>query len=215
MSIGNRIKEERNKKKLSTNDLSKLTKIPQSTISKLENGKRKADIETLEKIAEALNVSVHKLTGESASAIIEARLKEKGMTLEDIAVKTNNAPSLYWLQNLDNYIPGEWVSKDREDIGYLWITNVAKVLDLPSSVLRAALARQEIPTYDGPTETVEEAFGNVDFNEYLPPTNAELQELLETFHKRPEMKTLFSVTKNATKEDIEKAVKIIEALKNE
>ena len=42
----------------------------------------------------------------------------------------------------------------------------------------------------------------------------EVTELLETLHKRPEMKMLFSITKNATKEDIEKAVKIIEALKD-
>jgi len=45
-------------------------------------------------------------------------------------------------------------------------------------------------------------------------TDDEIDEILESLHKRPEMKTLFSVTKNATKEDIEKAVKIIEALKD-
>ena len=37
--------------------------------------------------------------------------------------------------------------------------------------------------------------------------------ILELLHKRPEMKILFSTTKNASKEDIEQAVKIIEALK--
>lgn len=40
----------------------------------------------------------------------------------------------------------------------------------------------------------------------------ELQNYLEELRTRPEMKMLFSVTKNATKEDVEKAVKIIEAL---
>ena len=43
----------------------------------------------------------------------------------------------------------------------------------------------------------------------------EITELLETLHKRPEMKALFSVSKHASKEDIERAIKIIEALKNE
>lgn len=42
----------------------------------------------------------------------------------------------------------------------------------------------------------------------------EINEYLEELHKRPEMKTLFSVAKKATKEDIEKAVKIIEMFKD-
>jgi len=40
-------------------------------------------------------------------------------------------------------------------------------------------------------------------------------ELLEELKTRPEMKTLFSVSKKATREDILKAVKIIEALKGD
>lgn len=41
----------------------------------------------------------------------------------------------------------------------------------------------------------------------------ELTEYLEELKTRPEMKMLFSVAKGATKEDIEKAVAIIEALR--
>ena len=40
-----------------------------------------------------------------------------------------------------------------------------------------------------------------------------LTEYLETLRDRPEMRMLFSVTKNATREDVEAAVKIIEALR--
>ena len=40
----------------------------------------------------------------------------------------------------------------------------------------------------------------------------ELQNYLEELRKRPEMKMLFSLTKNASKEDVEKAVKIIETM---
>ena len=43
----------------------------------------------------------------------------------------------------------------------------------------------------------------------------ETLELLDSLRNRPEMKMMFSVSKNATKEDIIKAVKIIEALKDE
>lgn len=43
----------------------------------------------------------------------------------------------------------------------------------------------------------------------------DLDEILEALHKRPEMKTLFSISKKATREDIETAMKIIEALKED
>lgn len=42
--------------------------------------------------------------------------------------------------------------------------------------------------------------------------DAEFEEYLETLRSRPEMRMLFSLAKGATKEDVEKAVAIIEAL---
>ena len=41
----------------------------------------------------------------------------------------------------------------------------------------------------------------------------ELTEYLESLRDRPELRMLFSVTKNATKDDVETAVRIIEALR--
>lgn len=144
MEAKDRIRKFREGRGLSTNDLSKLTGISQSTISKIENGKRKIDLEALEKIADALKVSIERLTGEAVSSIIEDRLEELGMALEEVAEKTG--VSLHWLQNLDSFTP--WGAED--EIGYEWITRVAKVIGLPGSQLRAALARQEPPVYDGP-----------------------------------------------------------------
>lgn len=43
----------------------------------------------------------------------------------------------------------------------------------------------------------------------------ELQEYLEELKNRSELRMLFSLTKSATKEDVEKAVRIIEALKKD
>ena len=43
--------------------------------------------------------------------------------------------------------------------------------------------------------------------------DAELTEYLEALRDRAELRMLFSVTKNATREDVEAAVKIIEALR--
>lgn len=42
--------------------------------------------------------------------------------------------------------------------------------------------------------------------------NDELEEYLQYLRTRPEMKMLFNITKNASKKDVEKAVKIIEAM---
>ena len=42
----------------------------------------------------------------------------------------------------------------------------------------------------------------------------ELNEYLEVLKTRPEMRMLFQLSKDATKEDVEAAVRIIEALRN-
>ena len=55
---------------------------------------------------------------------------------------------------------------------------------------------------------------NKDTNNKLTE-DEELQEYLEELKNRSEMRMLFSLAKGATKEDVEKAVKIIEALKED
>lgn len=54
------------------------------------------------------------------------------------------------------------------------------------------------------------------FDEHDEPLfiDDETREIVDTLRTRPEMKVLFSASKKATKEDILKAVKIIEALKD-
>ena len=51
-------------------------------------------------------------------------------------------------------------------------------------------------------------------DEPLVNGDPELTEYLESLRDRPELRMLFSVTKNAAKEDVEAAVKIIEALRS-
>ena len=55
------------------------------------------------------------------------------------------------------------------------------------------------------SELIEENNGAAD--------NGDVSDLLEALRTRPEMRMLFSVSKDATKEDIEKAVAIIDALR--
>ena len=49
----------------------------------------------------------------------------------------------------------------------------------------------------------------------LVNNDEELTEMLEDIRDNPDLRMLFSVTKGATKEDIQKAVKIIQMLKGE
>lgn len=53
-----------------------------------------------------------------------------------------------------------------------------------------------------------------DFNTKITD-DAQLQDYLDELKNREEMRMLFSLAKNATKEDIEQAVKIIEALRKD
>ena len=58
-------------------------------------------------------------------------------------------------------------------------------------------------------------FFKADMNTLVSPPSdetAELNELLETLRGREDMRMLFKLAKNATPEDVRKAVKIIEAL---
>ena len=62
--------------------------------------------------------------------------------------------------------------------------------------------------------TTDYLLGNDDTpqNNVTDSDEVELAEYLETLRTRPETRMLFSLTKGATKEDVEKAVAIIEAL---
>lgn len=55
----------------------------------------------------------------------------------------------------------------------------------------------------------------IDENDNVIVLDDEALELIDSLRKNPEMRMLFSVSKKATKEDIIKAVKIIEALRYE
>lgn len=91
---------------------------------------------------------------------------------------------------------------------------------------KLGLAKSTISMYENGTrepaletlEAIADIF-NVDMNTLTDSKtslelNNELQEYLEELKNRPEMRMLFSLAKGATKEDVEKAVKIIEALQN-
>ena len=59
--------------------------------------------------------------------------------------------------------------------------------------------------------SVDYILGRTEDPNYIDPDD-ELNEYLEYLRTRPELKMLFSLTKDATKADVEKAVKIIETM---
>lgn len=67
--------------------------------------------------------------------------------------------------------------------------------------------------------TVDYLLGNdnikvYDDNDNIVVIDDETRDIIDSLRTRPEMKVLFSVSKKATKEDIEKTVAIIEALRD-
>ena len=92
---------------------------------------------------------------------------------------------------------------------------------------RLGLAKSTISMYENgqrepsleTLEAIADTF-NVDMNTLTDSKKSvelsdELQQYLEELKNRSEMRILFSVAKNATKEDVIQAVKIIEALKKD
>ncbi len=149
MYIREKIRKLLNFKKWSVYKLSKESGLAQSTLSDILTGKNKnPNLETLTKIADALDVSIDRLTGESISCLIEDRLEELDMKLEELAKQAG--VTLSYINQLENRIPTQ--------NDYDLIIRIAKVLKVHPGPLRAALARQEPPTYDGSIQSVEEDF---------------------------------------------------------
>lgn len=159
MELKDIIKIRRDALGLTLQEIADYVGVSKPTIQRYESG----EIVNLKqgmiyKLSQVLKISPAKLMGwenpeEAVSSLIKDRLEEIGMSLEDAA--KNSGVSLHWLQNIDIFTPGDCGD---DEIGYYWITQVAEVIGLPSGLLRAALARQEIPLYESPYEnTLEDA----------------------------------------------------------
>lgn len=170
MELSERIFNLMEQRKLSRYKLAKLTKVPYTTLIKILDGTTKnPQIETLSEVADYFGVSVDYLFGKSAGALIEERLKQAGMTIEELAEQTK-VPIRY-LRNIDGVQP---IEPD-----YKIATQIAKVLGVEPKELLAALARQEPPVYDGPRDTAYE-----DFEEPLSEESTGT-DLIEAVSKEP------------------------------
>lgn len=89
MTVGERIKEARKKCNLTQRQLGKKLGVSQQMIGQFENNKNPPKIETISKIANALNVPLFKLLGwEHAEDYIADRILTKKFELEDSGADT-------------------------------------------------------------------------------------------------------------------------------
>ncbi len=160
--ISSRIKKALDIRNMTQTDLAQKTGIGKSSISTYIAGHYSPKQENIKKMACALSVNEGWLQGDdvpmepepSLANIIDSRINKLGLSLSDVAQKAN--VPVYWLENIDTFIPGQLGDNE---IGYDWITKVADVLEMPGSVLRSALARQEIPAPDDQVQiSADEAF---------------------------------------------------------
>ena len=97
---------------------------------------------------------------------------------------------------------------------------VRRALGISQSTMASWKSRGLTPKYETLSKiadyfgvSVDYLLGNTEQKEKpLVNEDEELTEYLDELKNRPEMKMLFSLAKGATKEDVEKAVKIIETL---
>lgn len=61
VKLGRNLKRIRTKKKISQGDIARALKVARSFVSDLENGKRNPTLDTISKLAKAINVSVGEL----------------------------------------------------------------------------------------------------------------------------------------------------------
>jgi transcriptional regulator with XRE-family HTH domain len=123
--------------------------------------------------------------------LIGARIKERrtelDLSLDDIANKVKTARS-----TIQRYEAGK-IARPKIPV----LHSIAHALQVDPDWLLGISDKKELNTWINATVN----------------NDPELNAYLEDLRTRPEMRMLFSVAKGATKEDVEKAVAIIEALR--
>ena len=190
----NRLKELRIKKGVYQKDVAQFLGVDRTTYVKYENGDSEPSNEILKLLSKYFNVSIDYILDNSSKSEISfgSRLKElrisKNLTQEDLAKKINLSKA-----NISKY-EADLVEPSLETLSLL-----AKLFDVSTNYLLC----------------VPESDSNANKNNFslrTPEEEQELNEYLEAVRTNPELRMMFSLTKNAKKEDVEKAVQIIKTL---
>ncbi|MGE4274073.1 MAG: helix-turn-helix domain-containing protein [Desulfitobacterium sp.] len=135
---------------------------------------------------------------------------DKGLTLRELSEITG--VSISFISDIEN---------NRRNPSVEYLQKLAHGLDVPTADLLLEANYVLTPINIGATTTRARGYRRLPTEvretstRRYDVTKNEVTELLDTLHKRPELRALFSLSKNASKEDIEKAIKIIEALKDD
>lgn len=114
--IGDKIKQIRKQAGLTQKELAEQLGTTQQNLAQYESGKRNPKIETIEKIANALDVPVSYLIGNKEKTIIEESRQQTAF--------------LNYLDNLGyEYIDGNWYDSEPEEVGILHIKK--ENIDIP------------------------------------------------------------------------------------
>ena len=92
MTLSDRIKQLRKNNQIKQADLAKQIGVPQSTLSKYENGNLRIDADTLAKIATALGVSINNLLGideDSSLGTKMAHYRNHNISPQHFEIETN------------------------------------------------------------------------------------------------------------------------------
>lgn len=115
MVIGSRLRDLREAKQLSQGDIEKRTGLLRCYISRVENGHTVPAIETLEKLARALEVPMYQLFHEGEVA---ASIKNMKMKREDDQAWGSKSPDATYLSKLRRLL-GKMTPDDRKLILYM------------------------------------------------------------------------------------------------
>lgn len=146
-----RIRRIRKSKGMSGTKIAKQLGISAQHYYDIEKGENGLSAENAVKLAEIFDVSLNYLLGISIVAVIEDRLAELNMTMDDLDKAMNFPQGM--TESLDSFPPDP---SDYETGGL--IDRLATALKMDSAILAAAYARQEPPGYDGPALSPKEAF---------------------------------------------------------
>ena len=137
------------------------------------------------------------------SSLLRQVFANSGMSYMELEKRTGIPKSV-----LQRYASGE-----TKKIPVEAIERIARAMDVSPSYL---MGWQESP-YEQDDQTPRYESAALDAGEAAADAvvrlDADSVEILRAVRERPEMKILFSVSKNATTEDLQKAIKIIEALR--
>ncbi|MCR1876439.1 helix-turn-helix domain-containing protein [Paraclostridium bifermentans] len=113
MSIGNNIKKIRNLKGLKQSELAELSDVSRVAIGNYERGERTPNVDILNKIANALDVSITDLLSEDTN-------NDKSKVVVDLSDKDKLDESYFKLRALsrDKELMNEILSRKIEDVGY-------------------------------------------------------------------------------------------------